>query len=313
MIRLLLILVAVMAALGIVVWLWMGPQRPAEIGGEAAMQSPWWGEADRLVELDGVTARVRVEGPADADTVLMIHGFSHSLESWDGWAAALSADYRVVRMDLPGHALTGPDPLRRYSVEDTVEFTAALMDRLEIEQAHLVGNSLGGLVAWKLAQDWPQRVSSLVLVAPGGFSINGVTEEPVDVPMGVRFFMTQAPQPLVAGATQILFGDAERMPEGMDARVYQLMREPGVGEALVERLEMFTLPAPEADLRQVRAPTLILWGSEDRMIPFEHAARFEDAMPDARVVRLEGLGHVPHEEAPVLSLEPVRAFLAEQD
>jgi pimeloyl-ACP methyl ester carboxylesterase len=303
---LILVLLALVAGIA---WFVFG-RGGSEPAPEAAIDSPWWSAQDRLVDVDGVTARVRVEGLDDAPVLVMIHGFSFSLESWDDWADALSANYRVVRMDLPGHGLTGPDPQARYSVPQTVEFLGGLMDAMDIDRATLVGNSLGGLVAWRYAADHGDRVEKLVLVAPGGFSINGVTEEPVDVPVGVRFYLTQGPQPVVAGATAALFGDPTRMDPDLPARVHGLMQGEGVGEAMVQRLEVFTLPAPEADLARVTVPALILWGGRDAMVPVDHAARFEAAMPDVQLVVYDDLGHIPHEEAPERTLEDVRAFLS---
>lgn len=308
MARMLILIVVLLAVAAGAAWLIFG-RDGAGTAPEAVVDSPYWSEDDRLVEVDGVSARVRVEGPPDAPVLVMVHGFSYSLESWDDWAAALSADYRVVRMDLPGHALTGPDPQARYSVPQTVDFLANLMDAMNIREASLIGNSLGGLVAWRYAADHPGRVDSLVLVAPGGFSINGVTEEPVDVPAGVRFYLTSAPRPMVAGASAGLFGDASRMDPDLPGRVHALMQGEGVGEALVQRLEVFTLPAPEDDLARIEAPTLILWGGEDGMVPVEHAARFEAAIPDAELIVYDDLGHILHEEAPARTLEDVRAFL----
>jgi pimeloyl-ACP methyl ester carboxylesterase len=81
-------------------------------------------------------------------------------------------------------------------------------------------------------------------------------------------------------------------------------------DALLQRLEQFTLPDPEPDLARVTAPALLLWGAADVMVPAAHAARFEAAMPDARVVILEDAGHMPMEEAPEDSLMVVRNFLA---
>lgn len=310
MTRALLLIVLFLAVLAGAAWFVFG-RGGGDTVPTAAVDSPWWQASDRIVDVDGVPARVRVEGPEDAPVLVMIHGFSFSLESWDGWAADLASDYRVIRMDLPGHGLTGPDPQARYSVPQTVDFLGGLMDAMDIREATLVGNSLGGLVAWRYAADHPGRVDNLVLVAPGGFSINGVTEEPVEVPMGVRFYLTQAPQPMVAAATSALFGDASRMEPDLPARIHGLMQGEGVGEAMVQRLEVFTLPDPEADLARVAVPTLILWGGRDSMVPVEHAARFEAAMPQAELIVYDDLGHILQEEAPARTVEDVRAFLSE--
>lgn len=306
------ILALVAVLLAVVGWMLFKPEPAADLRPASERpipSSPYWSENDTWVDADGMTFRVREQGPDEGPVIVLIHGFSYSLESFDAWTEALAADYRVVRFDLPGHALTGPDPLQRYSVDQTVALTASLLDTLGHDAVVLVGNSLGGLVAWRLAAEQPELVSRLVLLAPGGFSINGVTEEPVPVPAPVSFFMTSAPEAMVGAASTGLFGDANRMPSDLPERVHALMRQPGVGQALVERLEVFTLPAPEADLAQVEADTLILWGELDRMIPADHGPRFVDAMPSAQLEVLPGLGHVVHEEAPSESLERVRAFL----
>ncbi|WP_417497413.1 alpha/beta fold hydrolase [Maricaulis sp.] len=307
-----LLALAALVVIGALVWMLTRPgAEEVPLDSEARLDSPYWSDADRLVDVDGVMARVRSEGPADAPVIVMVHGFSYSLESWDAWAADLSADYHVIRMDLPGHGLTGPDPQQRYSVPETVEFLGNLLDELDLEHVTLAGNSLGGLVSWRLAAERPELVDHLVLVAPGAYSINGVTEEPVAVPMGVSFYLTSAPEAMVAAASAGLFGDVSRMDPALPARVHALMNTPGVGQALVERLEVFTLPDPTADLARVQAPTLVMWGGRDVMIPVEQASRIAGDLPQAELVIYDDLGHVLHEEDSARTVADVRAFLAQ--
>ena len=87
------------------------------------------------------------------------------------------------------------------------------------------------------------------------------------------------------------------------------MRQPGNGDAFVQSIEEFSLPDPEPLLRAIKAPTLILWGAEDKVIPVEQASRLAEAIPDARLIVYPGVGHVAHEEAPTETLADVRAFL----
>lgn len=305
-----LLVLAALIAIGGLVWLLSRPGAEPAMDRAARLDSPYWSEADRLVDIDGVMARVRVEGPADAPVIVLVHGFSYSLESWDGWAADLGADHRVIRMDLPGHGLTGPDPQQRYSVPQTVEFLGALLDELGLDHVTLAGNSLGGLVSWRLAAERPNLVERLVLVAPGAYSINGVTEQPVAVPMGVSFYLTSAPEAMIAAASAGLFGDVSRMDPALPARVHGLMQTPGVGQALVERLQVFTLPDPTADLARVQAPALVLWGARDVMIPVAQASRIAGDLPQAELIIYDDLGHILHEEDPARTVADVRAFLA---
>jgi len=107
-----------------------------------------------------------------------------------------------------------------------------------------------------------------------------------------------------------LYGDPTQLPRERVVQVHALMRGRGVGDALVKRLEVFTLPDPEADLARVTAPTLVLWGDADPIISPGQAARFDSALPDADVIVYEGLGHVPHEEAAERTLVDARVFLA---
>ncbi|KAA5804751.1 alpha/beta fold hydrolase [Alkalicaulis satelles] len=278
--------------------------------GPAPVDADLPASADRLVEAAGQTWRVREEGPADAPALILIHGFSHSLETWDAWAEDLTADYRVIRFDLPGHGLTGPREDEAYSVSDTVDQVAGLLAQIAPERFILGGSSLGGLVSWRYAALHPERVEALVLVSPGGYPIHGVSDEPAPLPLPVRIYLTTAPEVGVRAATRSLYADPSLVTDEQVARIRAMMRTPGVPEALVARIEQFTLPDPEPDLARVTAPALLLWGAADAMVPAEHGPRFAAALPDARLVVLENVGHMPMEEAPQDSLQVVRNFLA---
>ena len=222
---------------------------------------------DRFVEAAGQTWRVREEGPAGAPALVLIHGFSHSLETWDAWALDLSRDYRVIRFDLPGHGLTGARADGAYSVTDTVAQVAALLDEAAPERFVLGGSSLGGLVAWRYAADNPDRVEGLVLVSPGGYPMHGVGDEPAPIPLPVRLYLTTAPEVAVRSATRMLYADPDKVTDEQVTRIRAMMQSPGVAEALIARLDLFTLPDPEPDLARVEAPALVLWGGDRRDDP----------------------------------------------
>jgi len=265
--------------------------------------------ADRFLDIDGARVRVRDEGPSDAPPVILLHGFIFSLESWDAWAGELSADYRVIRYDLLGHGLTGPDPQQRYAPAERAAFIGEVMDALDIDNAVVGGNSLGGLAAWRFAATNPDRVDALILVAPGGYSINGVTDEPVEPPEPLKLFLRTAPE---AGVEATLLGVFENDAAASAERVTiarDMMRRRGNGDAFVQSIEEFTLPAPDADLTNIAAPTLILWGEEDALIPVAHGSQFEAAIPNAELVVYDGVGHVPQEESPQRTAADARAFL----
>ena len=282
--------------------------RPQSIDDAAAQ---WMTGEDRFVEAAGQTWRVRESGAADAPALVLIHGFSHSLESLEPLADALEADWRVIRFDLPGHALTGPRADGAYAVQDTVAQVGALLDEIAPETYALAGHSLGGLVAWRHAAAAPDAVSALILIAPGGYPNLGVGDAPAPAPAVVKLFLTAAPEAGVAAATAGLYADPARLTEAQIDRIHGLMRVEGVGEALIARLEQFTLPDPNPDLQTIAAPTLIVWGQRDAMISPEHGPRFAAAIPNARLALIEDAGHLPVEEQPDVTAEAIRAFLAE--
>jgi pimeloyl-ACP methyl ester carboxylesterase len=274
-----------------------------------ALEAQYVTAADRFVEVSGARVRVREEGPADAPPIILIHGFTFSLESWDGWAADLSADYRVIRYDLLGHGLTGPDPNQRYAAQERAEFLAGLMDALGIDSAALAGNSLGGTIAWRFAATYPGRVDRLILVDPGVFQFNEVGDEPVEPPAAIQAFLQLAPE---AGVRQILafsYADPASVSDARVRTIIDMMRREGNGDAFIAHIREFTMPDPTPMLAQITAPTLILWGGRDVLIPASHGPRVEAAIADARLIVYEDLAHAAHEDDPARTVTDVRAFL----
>jgi pimeloyl-ACP methyl ester carboxylesterase len=300
---LLVVLIAAAAAYGVYAW------RTHDAPPDAAV-SPYMLAADRFVEVDGARVRVREEGPADAPVIVLMHGFVYSLETWDAWAEALRADWRVIRFDLAGHGLSGPDPEQRYSPEERAAFVGDVMDALGVERAIIGGNSLGGLAAWRFAAAAPDRVRALILVSPGAYPYNGVTEIAVSPPPPMKFFLSTAPEAGVRIALAGIYADDAKVTDAKVARMRDMMRQPGNGEAYIQSIEEFTLPDPAAKLSSITAPTLILWGADDAVIPAEQGRRLAAEIPGAQLVEYPGVGHAAQEEAPEATLADVKAFLA---
>ncbi|MEX0646040.1 MAG: alpha/beta hydrolase, partial [Parvularculaceae bacterium] len=239
-----------------------------------------------------------------------LHGFIVSLESWDGWAKSLSDRYRVIRFDLAGHGLTGPDPQKRYAPTERAAFVGDVMDALGVESAYIAGNSLGGLAAWRFAATNPERVRGLILVSPGAYSVNGVSDTPVEAPQAMQVFLRTAPEAGIRFSLGRVYGDDAKVTEARVVLMRDMMRRRGNGEAFVESIEEFTLPDPTADLAKITAPTLILWGAEDIIIPVADGKRLESAISNSRLIVYDGVGHVAQEEEPDATAAAVAEFLA---
>lgn len=276
----------------------------------AILEAEYMTPADRFVEVAGTRVRVREEGPENAPPLILVHGFVYSLETWDGWAKTLSGDYRVIRYDLLGHGLTGPDPQKRYSPQERALFMGELLDALGIESAYVAGNSLGGLAAWRFAAMQPERVRGLILVSSGAYSVNGVSDTPVAPPKAMELFLKTAPEASIRLTAERIFADDSKITEDRLVLLRDMMRRRGNGEAFIESIKEFTLPDPTPDLAKITAPTLILWGSEDILIPVEQGRRLEADIAGARLIVYDGVGHVAQEEAPDATAHDVAAFLA---
>lgn len=276
-------------------------------------ESAYFLSQDKVINLDGVKVRYRDEGPQEAQTIVMVHGFTSSLETWDALADDLKANFRIIRLDLPGHGLTGPDPQARYTNEQSVLFLESFLEAVDVDAPVLIGNSLGGLLSWRVAAKSPDLASKLVLIAPGGFSINGVGDDPIAVPMMVKLYLTKAPQAGIKQATSALFSDPSKLSEDRQKEVRDMMLVPGNGDAFVARAASFTLPDPMSDLASVTMPSLLIWGQDDVMVPVTHAEKFVAAMPNADVKIYGKAGHVPQEEIPEVLAKDIRKFLMEQE
>lgn len=276
----------------------------------AALEAAHARPPSRFLEVLGLRVHLRDTGPRDGPAVLLLHGFGASLHTWEGWAERLQDRFRVIRLDLPGFALTGPDPGGDYSDDRAVAVLAALLDTLGVAQAAVAGNSLGGRIAWRFALAHPARVTRLVLIAPDGFAPPGRTygEREGAAPL-MRLLPWTLPRRMLRESMAPSYGDPARFPEAVLARTHDLMRAPGVRAAMVARMEQRVIEDPRPLLPRLALPVLLLWGERDRMIPASHARDWLALLPRAEHVELPGLGHVPQEEAPEASLPPVRAFL----
>lgn len=286
------------------------PDRPVD-----SLKAKWAPPPSQFIAIMGMQAHVRDEGPRDdAEPIVLLHGTSASLHTWDGWTDALKGQRRVIRMDLPGFGLTGPMPDGDYQLTRYVEFVIALMDQLGVQKAVLAGNSFGGNLAWKVAVDHPQRVSKLVLVDAAGYPY-----DPTSVPIGFKVAQISALRPLlhntlphsmIESSVRNVYGDPAKVTPELIERYYELTLRAGNRAALGERFRQSPGGQYAEQIPTIQQPTLILWGAQDRLIPPDNAAHFERDIKGSRVVMFEGLGHVPHEEDPAATVAAVQAFLA---
>jgi pimeloyl-ACP methyl ester carboxylesterase len=276
----------------------------------AALEREYGVKPADYLTVAGVRLHLVDGGPRDSPAVILLHGFGSSLQTWDAWAASLAKNHRVIRFDLPGFGLTGPDPTGDYTDARAMRLIAALMDQLGLAKASLIGNSLGGRLAWRFAADHPDRVEKLVLISPDGFASPGFEYgRAPDVPLMMRALPYVMPRAMLRASLAPAYANPAHLTEATLTRYSDMMRAPGVRGAILDRMRQSILEHPEPLLRKIQAPTLLLWGQRDGMIPFANSADYLRDLPHATLAALPDLGHVPFEEAPAESLPPVESFL----
>jgi len=289
------------------------PDRPVE-----TLVARWAPPPSEFLDLQGQLVHYRDEGPkADPAPIVLLHGTSASLHTWEGWAKALRGQRRVISLDLPAFGLTGPfaGPYAglTYTGEHYARFVLDVLDKLALPRFVVAGNSLGGEVAWRIAAAAPQRVAALVLVDAAGYPIEGGS-----IPLGwqiarlpVLGHVTEhlLPRPFIVQGLAAVYADPKRITEATVDRYYELTLRAGNRAALVQRAQTWSRGEGVARITGVSAPTLVIWGGQDRVIPPALAQRFVVDIPGARLQVFEDLGHVPQEEDPARTVAAVKAFL----
>ena len=285
-------------------WLWT-PDKPRR-----ELEAKYLSAPGDMVPVAEWRLHVRIAGPDGAPAVLLLHGFGASLHTWDGWVEGLSASHRVIRVDLPGSGLSEPDPAGNYTDARSIQMLVALLDQLKVGRASVVGHSIGGRIAWSFAALHPDRTDRLVLVAPDGFASPGFEYgQPAEVPAALGLMRHLLPKVLLRMNLKPAYGNPDFLTDALTTRYHDLMLAPGARDAMLQRLQQTTLTDPVPVLARIRAPTLLLWGESDAMIPFANAKDYQQAMPGSRLVSFAGVGHLPQEEAAEASLQAVQAFL----
>ncbi len=284
------------------------PDKPVD-----QLKDRWARPPSRFVAIDGLQVHLRDEGPRDDPVpIVLLHGTSDSLHTWDGWAAVLQRQRRVIRFDLPGFGLTGPAQDNDYSMARDVRFVGAVLDHLGVQRCVLAGNSLGGQIAWAVALAAPQRVQQLVLVDSGGYPLQSQ-----EVPLAFRLAGTKGarivmeyvlPRGLVQSSINSVYGDRSKVTPELVDRYYDMALRAGNRQAIGYRMDA-AQAGDEARIRELTQPTLIMWGAQDRLIPLQFGHQFARDIARSRLVVFDDLGHLPHQEDPRRTVAQLQKFL----
>lgn len=259
----------------------------------------------------GVKIHYQDTGPSkNPIPILFLHGFGSSLQTWDTWADALSNEYRIISLDLPGFALTGGDPSGIYTDERSVAVIEAFLKELQIPKVVLVGNSMGGKFAWQFAARYPDQVTKLVLISPDGYASPGIEyDKKTEVPAIAELYRYFFSKTFLAMNLEPAYANPKTLNDALVNRYYDLMLAPGVRGAILARMQQTVLQDPIPSLQTIKVPTLLLWGEKDAFIPIANSNDYLKVMPNAKRVSLPNIGHLPQEEQPAIGLTALKEFL----
>lgn len=285
----------------------------------AQLETRYASAESRFVDLpSGVRLHYRDQGRTDGPTVLLVHGFGASLHTWEPWAAELADAYRVVSIDLPGFGLTRTPEDFELGTEAYVTAIEQAAEALRLERFAITGNSMGGAAAWSYTLAHPARVQALVLINSAGWPRDTRMRERTPLiftllsnPLGRALLRDMDPTSMVRSGLRSAFADDRQVTEQMVTRYVALSRAPGRRDQILDSPE----PREDVDvpgrLKAIRAPTLVMTGEADGVIPAAQSRRFAEAIPGAKLVLYPDVGHLPQEEIPARSAADLRSFLQE--
>lgn len=270
-------------------------------------------EFSKFVEIDQMQVHYRDEG--QGEVIVLIHGTGASLHTWDEWTETLKQFYRVVRLDLPAFGLTGANSNGDYSIKNYTSFIQKFLKTINIDSCYMVGNSLGGNIAWNYAVDYPEDIKKLILVDASGLPtgksqpwIFKLAKTPVLNSIVLYF----TPKIIIKKNLEQVYEDDLKITEGLVNRYHEMSLREGNRKAFIDRAKTdFNLTDSNNinRLPKVTSPTLIIWGDKDSWIPLENGKQMDNLIPNSELVVIKNSGHVPMEENSIESVELVLEFL----
>lgn len=277
------------------------------------LKATYANEASKFMDLMGMQVHYRDEGNAsDSIPLVLIHGTSAFLQTWDACTAEWTKDHRVIRMDMPAFGLTGPAPDNDYSIGRYVDFLHQFLQKLRVGQCYLAGNSLGGLIAFSYAAAYPDEVQKLILVDAAGYPIENAKGSLAftlgRIPVVKQLLKIVTPASVVRKSMEDVYGNKALVTDALVKQYRDMACREGNRNALLIRLNN-PQSGDTSIVPEIKVTTMILWGDLDFLIPLDNAYKFQRDLPNDTLVVLKGIGHVPMEESPEKVIPLVKNFI----
>ena len=272
---------------------------------------------DKHIHVGSVRARYWESGAVTP--VLLIHGLGASAETWQDTLPVLAEAHHVYAVDLVGFGYSDK-PAAEYTVDYLVDFIRGFMDVVGIEEAALIGHSLGGALVLRFAILHPDRASKLVLVDSAGLSRKvGLGLRLVALPLVGELLLRPSPEK-TRQALKPFFHDPILLTDAFVDLNFDLITQPGAQAAYLSTVRSLASVFGArrhigddiiARLEEIHIPTLVLWGAQDAIVPVAHADIARDLIANALIHILPECGHMPMMEKPEEFNRLVGRFLAD--
>jgi pimeloyl-ACP methyl ester carboxylesterase len=251
---------------------------------------------------------------SDSVPLILLHGMSSSLNTWDSVVFYLANHRRVISLDLPGFGLTGPSPENMYNFDYYNKFIDSFTRRLQLTKFTLVGNSMGGSIAWNYALFNPAVVDKLVLIDAAGYPKRGESGslgfKIASTPVINNILLFATPKALVRKSLETIYFDQSRVTDAQVERFHDMaIREGNRAAALLIFKGSFGTSQFKGEIKEIKTPTLVLWGEKDNLISVENAYQFNQDIKGSKLEVYPNVGHVPMEEVPERVAKSILDFI----
>ena len=277
------------------------------------LKNKYTNEQSKFINIQGVNVHYRDEGNRnDSTPLVLIHGTSSSLHTWDSIVPALVGKKRIIRLDLPAFGLTGPHPKRDYSIDFYNQFIDSFLNAIGVQEYVIAGNSLGGSIAWNQALAYPDKVKQLILINSGGYpkknEKGNIGFKLASIPVVGDVLVKFTPRALIRKSIEDVYSDKAKVNEVMVQRYFDLLLREGNRNATLDIFKQRKFGSSEK-IKNIQTSTLIIWGEDDQLIDVSNAYLFEKDIRNSQLVIIPKTGHVPMEENPLAFLAAFNKFI----
>lgn len=288
--------------------------RPADVSFDDVRADVPHSDYSGFVEIDGV--RLHYQEKGTGTPLVLIHGYTSSTYSWKDVFEPLAKSFRVIAVDLKGFGFSAK-PDGDYTRRAQAVLVLHLLEHLKVQKAWLCGNSMGGEVALNVALANPERVLGLILIDSAGVEVAGkgtFTPGYLTIPVVGRLLiaLSLTSSKLVRQGLEKSFYDQTLVTADRVANYYRPLKTRGGQLAALRARTQWSMFPIEADLGKIKAPTLVLWGAQDQLIPLAAGQKLNSLIKDSQLVVFDNCGHLPQEEMPQRTVDQLVTFVASQ-